>query len=238
MGLHSRHIGKNLVWYESHQKNIIDAIGSDVFKVFEDFNGPVVAASDALVGWDTTLVEAGLGGESTVTIPDGSAGTLLLTTDNAENDGVNLQMIGENFSLTTSQLATYFGIRFKISDATESDFLVGLAITDTEMLGGVTDDVSFRKVDGSTAVSFVTEKDSTETESTALHTMVADTYVVMEFFFDGTSVEAFIDGVSVAKHTANIPDNELLRVSMQFLTGAAAVKTMTVDWVRAIQIGR
>jgi hypothetical protein len=238
MGLHSRHVGKNIVWYESHRKNIIDAIGPDVIKVIQDFTGPVVAASDALVGWTTTLVEAGLGGESTVTIPDGSGGTLLLTTDNAENDGINLQKIGENFSLSTSQQLTYFGIRFKISDKTQSDFIVGLCITDTTLLGGMTDGVYFRKVDGSASVAAVTEKDSTETETLAVGTMVDDTYVIFEAVFEGSKVEFFIDGVSVASHTANIPDDELLTESIHFLTGEAAVKTMTVDWIRAVQIGR
>jgi hypothetical protein len=238
MGLHSRHVGKNLVWYESHQKNVIDAIGPDVIKFFEDFAGPVVATSDALTAWTTTLVEAGLGGESTVTIPDGSAGTLVLTTDNAENDGINLQKIGENFGFSTSQQATYFGIRFKISDKTQSDFIVGLCITDTTLLGGMTDGVYFRKVDGSASVAAVTEKDSTETETAAVSTMVDDTYVTLEFYFDGTSIEFYVDGVYVAKHTANIPDDELVTPSMHFLTGEAAVKTMTVDWIRVIQVGR
>jgi hypothetical protein len=42
----------------------------------------------------------------------------------------------------------------------------------------------------------------------------------------------------VATHTTNIPDNELLTPSIHFLTGDAAAETLTVDWVRAIGIGR
>jgi hypothetical protein len=239
MSLHSRYIASsNLAFYSSHRKNIVDAVGPDVVKCFEDFSGPVVATSDALVGWTTTLVETGLGGESTVTIPDGSAGVLLLTTDNAENDGINLQKIGENFGFASSQNMTYFGIRFKISEKLQSDFIVGLCITDTTLLGGMTDGVYFRKVDGSANVAVVTEKDSTETETTAVTAMVDDTFITLEFCFEGSKVEFFVNGASVASHTANIPDDELLTPSMHFLTGEAAVKTMTVDWVRAIQIGR
>jgi hypothetical protein len=98
--------------------------------------------------------------------------------------------------------------------------------------------VYFRKVDASTSVAFVTEKDSTETETTGVLTFAADTDYLLEFYFDGTSVEAFVDGVSVATHTADIPDNELLTPSIHFLTGDAAAETMQIDWVRAIQIGR
>lgn len=236
MSLHSRYFGGNLLFYDNGEKCLVDAIGPDVVKAFYDFTG-IVATTDALVGWTTTLVEAG-GGESTVTIPDGSAGTLLLTTDANENDGINLQKIGENFGMAAAQLALYFGIRFKISDKTQSDFIVGLCITDTTLLGGMTDGCYFRKVDGSANIAFVTEKDSTETETTPVGAMVDDTYIILEFYFDGTRVEAFVNGASVATHTANIPNDELLTESIHFLTGEAVVKTMTVDYIRVIQVGR
>lgn len=236
MSLHSRHIGGNLAFYDTQQKSLVDAFGPDVVKFLEDFIG-IVATTDALVGWTTTLVETGLGGESTVTIPDASAGELLLTTDNAEDDGINLQLIGENFGFATGQTATYFGIRCKISDATQSDLLVGLCITDTTLLGGMTDGVYFEKLDGGTGISIVTEKDSTETQTDSVATM-GTAYATYEFYFDGTSVEFFINGARVGQHTANICDDELLTPSIHFLTGSANVRTCTVDWVRAIQVGR
>jgi hypothetical protein len=236
--VHSKRISGNYVEYQDHEKRLVDARGVDVVKYFEDFINPLgTITSDALPGWTTTLVEAGAG-ESTVTLADASGGAVVLTTDDADNDGINLQMKGESFGFASSQKATYFGIRFKASEATQDDFLVGLCITDTTLLGGLSDGVYFRKVDASAAVEFVTEKDSTETATASVLTFVADTYYVMEFYFDGTSVEAFIDGVRVAQHTANIPDDELLTPSIHFLAGEAVVKTMTVDWVRAIQIGR
>lgn len=228
--------GDNLVWYDTDQFRILDAVGPDVIKFEEDFVR-VVAASDALVGWTSTLVEAGAS-ESTVTIPDGSGGTLLIATDANEDDGVNLQKIGENFGFSSSQSLTYFGIRFKASEATQSDILVGLCITDTNLLNGMTDGVYFEKLDGGTGISFVTEKDSTETQTDSLGTFAADTWTVLEFAFDGTRVFAYINGTRVATHTANIPDDELLTPSIQFLAGSTTAKTMTVDWVRAIQVGR
>ena len=238
MALGTRHIGKNLVYYNGpNRKSLYDAVGPDVFQFFEDFNGPVVATTDALVGWTTTLVEAG-GGESTVTMPDAHGGALLLTTDANEDDGINFQKIGENFLLLAGVQAVYFGVRLKISDATQSDILVGLCITDTTLLGGLSDGVYFEKLDGSTSMSCTTEKNSTETQTDSIGTFVADTYYTLEWYWDGTSVEFFVDGASVAQHTANICDDEELTPSIHFLAGAAAVKTCTVDWIRAIQIGR
>lgn len=235
--LHSSYVGGNLVYWDTHRKRLIDAIGPDVVKYIDDFTDRGASAADTLLGWTTTLVEAGAG-ESTVAFTDLSGGAILLTTDANEDDGLTLQRLGEAFGFSTSQRATYFGIRLAASEATQSDFLVGLAITDTTPLGGLSDGVYFEKLDGGTGISFVTEKDSSETQSDTLGTFAADTYVVLEFYFDGTAVEAFINGASVARHTATIPDDELLTPTIQFLAGSAAARTMTVDWLRAIQIGR
>jgi hypothetical protein len=235
--LHSRYLGGNLVFYDTHRMRLVDALGGDTVKFIDDFTERGTATADNLVGWTTTLVEAGAG-ESTVAYTDASGGAILITTDANENDGVNLQRLGEAFGFSSSQQATYFGIRFQASEATQSDFLVGLCITDTDLLGGRTDGVYFEKLDGGTGISFVTEKDSTETQTNNLATFAAATYVILEFYFDGTTVFAFIDGVQVATHTTNIPNDELLTPSIHFLSGAAGAKTMTVDWVRAIQVGR
>lgn len=228
--------GDNLVWFEDDQFRILDAVGPDVVKYIEDFVGTVVTA-DVPAGWAVTLVEAGAG-ETTVARSDGSGGRLLITTDANEDDGANLQLLGEAFALSTSQALTYFGIRLQCGEATQSDILVGLCITDTTLLGGMTDGVYFEKLDGGTSWSFVTEKNSTETQTDTLGTLAADTWVTLEFAFDGTRVFAWIDGVRVATHTTNIPDDEALTPSIHFLSGNAAVETLTIDWVRAIQVGR
>ena len=237
-GMNSRQIGGNLVFHrDGHQHRLLDAFGPDVVKYVDDFTVSGLAAADAPLGWTVTLVEAGAG-ESTITCPDEVGGALLLTTDANENDGINMQLDGESFELTSGQTAVYFGARLKASEATQSDFLVGLCITDTDLLGGMTDGVYFRKVDGSTSVSAVTEKDSTETEATGVLTFAADTYYELEWYWVSGSVKFYVDGVLVATHTTNIPDDEQLTPSLHFLAGATTAKTLTLDWVRAIQIGR
>lgn len=238
MPLSARHIGgNNLLYYSGNRLRIVDAIGPDVIHYFEDFTH-IAVASDALTNWTVTLVEAGAG-ETTITRPDASGGALLITTDANEDDGANLQLTtGESFGFASGQLLTYFGIRLKSGEATQNDILVGLCITDTTLLGGMTDGVYFEKLDGGTSWSFVTEKDSTETQADTLGTLVADTYVTLEFCFDGTSIYAFIDGTLVATSTTNIPNDELLTPSIHFLTGNAAIETLTIDWIRVVQVGR
>lgn len=236
MGTNSKWVNGALVFIDSQYKQRwLDAIGPSVCKFLEDFVGTPFASADNPAAWTATLVEGG-GGETTVALTDGAGGLLLITTDANENDGANLQVTKEAFKLASGK-PCYFGVRLKISEATQSDFLVGLCITDTDLLGGLTDGVYFRKVDGSTDVKFVLEKDSTETESAAVHTAVADTYVVLEFFFDGTNVDAYVNGVLQTRlAVTNLPDDEELTPSIQYLSGAAGAKTATVDWIKAIQI--
>lgn len=238
MALHSRAIGDNLVYYGGHRGRIIDAIGPDVVKYTEDFVGSPLSAADAPVGWTVTLVEAGAG-ESTITKPDAIGGALLLTTDGNEDDGIGLQLAGESFELTTDQRLTYFGIKLQCGEATQNDFLVGLCITDTTLLGGMSDGVYFEKLDGGTGISFTVEKNATETQADSLATFAAATDVILEFLWVPSRLEAFINGVSVAVPAlTNLPDDEALTPSIQLLAGSAAVNTMQIDWIRAVQVGR
>ena len=232
-------IAGNLVYIDkaAHLRRIIDAIGPDVIKYVDDFvAGP---GTDTTVDsfWTVTRTEAGAG-ESTVAKGDGAGGVLVLTTDANEDDGINMQLLGESFKLAAGTVL-YFGIRLKLSEATQSDFFAGLAITDTDILGGVTDRIGFQKLDGVTAVTCMLEKDSTETLSGTVLTQDADAYHTLEFYLDASgAVEFFVDGVSVATPAVtNLPNDEELRVTLQFLAGATVAKTLTVDWIRVVQIG-
>lgn len=235
MAMHARWLNQNLIYWDTHQARWLDAWGPGVRKI--RLVGPdwPITAADTLLGWTTTLVEAGAG-ESTVTAgTDTLGGTLVITTDAAENDGVSLQKKGEAFQLTTGK-PCYFGVRLKCDEATQDDFIVGLCITNTALLGGMTDGIYFRKVDASATVSALLEKNSTETSTTAL-TLVADTYTVLEIFFDGTTAHFYVDGTQLTDPVqTNLPDDELLTPSIEFLTGEAVAHTLTIDWMVAIQL--
>lgn len=234
-------INGNLAYYDNakHLRHFVDAHGPDVIKYLANrFMNSTLSAADAPLGWTVTLVEAGAG-ESTITKPNGVDGGLLFTTDANEDDGINAQLVGEMFKLNTNCQALYFYARLQASEATQIDWLVGLCITDTTLLGGMSDGIYFEKLDGGTGVSFVTEKDSTETQSDSLATFAADTDVELEFFYDkvAATVYAYINGAQVAAHTTNICDDEDLTPSLHVLAGSAAARTLTLKDVRAIQIG-
>jgi len=235
--LYSKWVGEQLVFYDgTASQRWLDAQGPDVAKFLEEFVRTPFASADTLAGWTTTLVEDG-GGDTTVALEAGAAGgVLLITTDAADNDGANLQAQGEAFLLASGK-ECYFGAKFKISEATQSDFLVGLCITDTDLLGAMTDGVYFRKVDAGTTMNFVLEKDGSETATAYGSAIVADTWYTLEFYFDGTNVDWWVNGtLQTRPATTNLPDDEYLTPSVQVLTGSAAAITGRVDWIRAIQI--
>jgi len=183
--------------------------------------------------WTITTTEAGTGTASEA-VTSSAGGALLLTNAAGDNDLDFLQLKGEAFKLSTSKKA-YFSARFKVSDATQSDFVMGLQITDATPLA-TTDGVFFIKDDGDTNLDFIVEKDSTSTDTTAIHTMEDDTFVTVTWFIDPDASKVFYsvnNAAPVSVVNTNLPDDEELTVSFGIQNGEAAAKTMTIDYVVA-----
>jgi hypothetical protein len=183
---------------------------------------------DQYVAGDWTVTETDSG--ATQALTDGDGGWLLVTNTAADNDLVALQKKGESFRFASGK-KLWFEARFKVSDATESDVVMGLQITDTSPLD-VTDGVFFIKADGSTSVTLRVEKNDTASTAT-VGTMASDTFITLGFFYDGVaSVYYFVNGALGGKvATTNLPDDEDLTVSFALQNGEAVAKTMTVDYI-------
>ena len=235
--LHARRIRGNLVYYDTHRKRLIDAIGPDVIKYELQPGHLVGSAGAAPPGWTETVVEVG-GGTSDF-IGSGTAGFVGdIVTAADENDGWSGQLSGSSFELTSDQ-DVYFGCEFQVNDVTQIDLFIGLAITDTAILGSVTERMGFETLDGSTDFKFMLEEGNTETLSASLATLADDTNIFAEFYWDGTGVEVFINGASVeTPAVTNIPNVVSLRLSLEFLTGEGIAQTMKIRQLRIIQIGR
>jgi len=181
-----------------------------------------------------TTTEAGTG-SATEALTSGAGGQLLLTNAAGDNDLDFLQLKGESFKLSSSKRA-FFEARFKVSDATQSDVVMGLQITDTTPLA-VSDGVYFMKDDGDTNLDFHIEKDGTDTTTAAVTTLANDTFVTVGFFIDpNTSQVSYFIGEAepVGVVNTNLPDDEELTVSFGIQNGEAAAKTMTIDYVNVI----
>jgi hypothetical protein len=203
------------------QMPLLDPTKAHVY--FNDFDH--FTAAD----WTITTTEAGAG-SATEALGDADGGVLVITNDAADNDADFFQKVGESFKFTAGKKLV-FKARFKVSDATESDWVMGLQITDTTPLA-VSDGVWFQSDDGDANVDFHVSASSTATDVTALTTLANDTYVELGFYYDGVSeVEYFVNDVKYG-HTAvtNLPSTELT-ISFGIQNGEAVAKVMTVDYI-------
>lgn len=197
-----------------------------VHMYFEDFDR--FAAAE----WTITTTEAGAGNASEA-LTDADGGVLLITNDDADNDADFFQKVGESFLMAAGKKA-WFKARFKVSDATQSDFVIGLQITDTTPLD-VSDGIFFQKDDGDANLDFHVEKNGTATSASAIATVADDTYITVGFYYDGVSeIKYYVDDVHKGTSvTTNLPDDEVLTVSFGIQNGEAAAKTMSVDYILA-----
>ena len=199
----------------------------------EDFDK--YTASD----WVITTTEGGSGNASEA-LGDGDGGLLVVTNDDADDDSDEFQWAGgsggviESFKYEAAK-GLYFKTRFKVNDATQSDFAVGLVITDTTVIDGTTDGIFFRKADGATSIELVIEKDSTET-TVSCGDAADDTFMTLGFYYDPKirKFSVYKDNVKVGSAVnTNAPDDEELAVTFAIQNGAAAAKVMTMDYISA-----
>lgn len=185
--------------------------------------------------WTITTTEAGAG-SATEALTDADGGVLLVTNDAADNDNDFFQKVGESFLLEAGKKA-FFKARFKVSDATQSDFVIGLQITDTSPLDA-TDGIYFMKDDGDANLDIYCRKNATtgSTSATAIATVVSDTYLTVGWYYDGAgSVAYFVNDVQLGTldgSSTYLPDTELT-ISFGLQNGEAVAKTMSVDYILA-----
>lgn len=188
--------------------------------------------------WTATEVEAGTG-NTTIGIIDGEGGVLGIVCDANENDGGQIQLKGEMFKLAATN-RVWFDARVNIvHESTQSDFAVGLATTTTTAIASAPNDyVMFVKDDGDTNIDFVSAKDGTETERAAVATASNDTWVLLGFKWDGSTLTPYINGVAGTAISTNVPDNENMSPVLAYLNGAGSAEndTFAIDWVRCVSI--
>jgi hypothetical protein len=190
---------------------------------FDDFNNFIAAGK-----W--VLTETGAAGATAGA--DGDNGIVVLTTDVLDNDNQFVQSVLENFLFATGKRA-WFRARFQVSEATQSDFVIGLQVRDTSPLA-VTDGVFFRCDDGDVLLDFTSFNTTNVTEA-GVASMADATDIDVAFYWDGIDrIWAGINGNPVAVITpgASLPNTELT-VSFGYQNGVAGAETMTVDYVYA-----
>ena len=194
---------------------------------------------DKFVAADYTITttEAG-GGDATETIITGDGGLLKITNDAADDDLDFLQWKGhasgtiENYKYEAPK-DLYYSVRFQTNDATQSELAIGLIITDTDPFTSVTDGIFFRKADGDATLQFVVEKDGTESTLDVAE-LADDTFITVGFYYDtkDRKFHVYKNNNEIGKVVnTNAPDDEELAISFGIKNGAAAAKSLTLDYI-------
>ena len=180
-------------------------------------------------------------GSATQANSDGDGGLLLITNASSDNDASFQQLVTE-FITPAAAKKIWFRSRVKVSDATQSDFVIGVHVTDTSPLSA-TDGIYFQKDDGDTNLDFYCQKDSSSGQlaNSAIATVADDTFLELSFYFDGYQyLYVYVDGVIKATQdllggstpavTDYLPDTDL-SLGFGIQNGEAVAKTMTVDYI-------
>lgn len=197
------------------------------YTFFDDFNKFTAGADD----WIVTTTEAGAG-SATEAIADADGGILVVTNDAADDDLDFFQWAKETVKFELGK-RLYFEARFKILEVIQCDFRIGLMIRDTTQLD-VTDGVYFGTDDGDALLDFAVEKNNTATAATAIATLVADTYITVAFYYDGSSsdIDYIVNGETLGSVAlTNMVDDEELTVSFGIQNGQAVANVLSLDYI-------
>jgi hypothetical protein len=197
---------------------------SDYITYFNDFLDYV--AGD----WTSTVTGTGTSTLSTALV----GGNLVIANSASNGDAVYSQLKGTGFKYQSGKRLA-FKARFKVDDATNAALIVGLQEVDTTPLD-VNNGIAFYKAAASTQMTGAVEASNTQS-STNILTMASDTYVSVAFAYDPkrNAVLWFKDDILLGSAALTHAPSSNLTVSIGVQNGTAAARTLTVDYVLAMQ---
>lgn len=240
MGVSSKWIREALVYHqENNEARWLDALGSNVVK-FELETG---TACDDTTGNPTRFVdtEVDVGAGNCTVVNAATYGDKLLITNAAnEYDGNCLTLRGEAFKVVSGQ-PFYFGIKMTSSHA-DADFVVGVGETLTAYMAAAAHTLVAASLEGAffghntgEAIKALVYKDNAQS-STADATSALNTSAhIYEIYWDGVYLNFYYDGTLVTTTATTLPDGDLTPF-LHFRNGTANARTLTVSWMRCIQV--
>lgn len=214
------------------------------FTDFDTFRVDAATTPVAYGDWLVTLIDAGAG-DVTVEVSDAANGVLLITTAGNEDDGLmaqwqggNTASVAETFTFVAGK-RVWFAARFQMSEATQSDFIIGLAAADTTPLD-VDDGVFFIKADGAATLALTSKIVTPVSASVTVGTIVAATWYDFAFEYNGVdAITAYLKDTTSGVWNAvgsigvsALPTTELA-VTFGFQNGAVTAKTCLIDYIFA-----
>ena len=241
-----------IIWGPRGGNDVLAAQSANTFRIRDHFTsgsiedgGKFSETADKAV-WLKSSTDGSAGTvDVCIVADDGPGGIWQLTCNAANADMENVQMNGESVKLAVGK-KVFYETSLALLDVDKCDFFCGLAISDVDILGGVTDRIGFQVLhDGN--IKCLVEQDDTENledtlvdiEDCAAIGNFASKKVKLAFLWDGVDkVYFFVNGVLKSTMTDNsttivVPDDETLSPVYQIktYTGASAVQTMFCDYI-------
>jgi len=162
-------------------------------------------------------------------------GLVLSGAATTDDSGANVQLDAFPVKLAAGKSARFL-TTLKLSDATQSDLMVGFGTVDTSIIAGSNDFVGFKKTDGSKALQAYYVRDGGTAETLACGDMADDTEVTLAFestmdSAGGGFTAFYVDGVCIGKitHTTTHLGENNNAPAIAFQSGdATGTKTCTV----------
>ena len=196
---------------------------------------------DAAIRWTVETSEQGSGSAS-YGCTDLVNGVLLITNDGADDDNVEISNMCECWKLIDCY-PFYAEIRFKISDAIQSDFWFGL-ITGNTFFTPPNDYVVFKKDDGDANLDFANAINGAGNDTDTGIDLANLTWYRLGIHWDGAgTIRWFViqDGnfpqtiLATGTVTTSIVQDEELKIGFGIQNGEAAAKSLYVDYVKCVQ---
>jgi len=182
------------------------------------------------------------GTSDTITLDNGQTGGVMkILHGSSDNEETHMTALNHGFRLdnATSPREVWFNCRIKTSDISGTGFYIGLgSAAGAEETDGndIEDGVGFYIVDGdaSAALKLLTSVGDSET-STDLDTTVADdTWLTLSWHFDGTNVNAYVNGTKKASTASDLPtDDTIIFPAIHVAAREGAANTISVDYIEA-----
>lgn len=191
---------------------------------------------------DFTVSQSGYTAPSAVT--DEKFGVFDLGSGSAnasDNSYVQIQAEQESIRIVAGK-QMWFGARIKASTTTEIDTFFGVFITDTDILGGVSDGFGFRKDDDDTQIDAMMAYNATvfpdhysqETNIGTITTSYIEymMWVVPDSSGNGGEIYFYLDGTQVSKiDSLALPNDEDLAIAAGFRNGTTAACNYYIDYM-------
>ena len=198
---------------------VFEAQVSKYFGFFDDFLA-ISAGTEATVdgnmastfGGQAWLADVGGTNDAITLVKEEPGGVVEIHTGDTDDDTTTLTAANSTFQLdAASARKIWFETRIKVDVMTDLAIFVGLASVDeaivTDAVGDDwTDAVGFYINEGAASqdIQLLTAVGNTET-STSLSTDLGNSYVILGFYYDGTQVHAYVNGVLKASTSSNLP---------------------------------